>query len=84
MCGLYIYCNRRYAEFVASIFAMQGSSSALMTGGLSNSSGDGSGEMGIGGGGELMLQHDLTQLRVEMISKFSSDTIVYFVIVTVA
>jgi len=45
------YVSKRYAELVASIFTLQGGNEA----------------MGIGGGGESMLQHDLQQLRTEMV-----------------
>ena len=57
-----MFFHRRYSELVASIMALQQSSSSSTTGvaGLADS-------MGIGGGGESMLQHDMSQLKTEMI-----------------
>ena len=49
------YVCKRYAELVSSIFILQ------MQGGAVADS------MGVGGGGETMLQNDLQQLRVEMV-----------------
>jgi hypothetical protein len=46
------YVSRRYAELVSSIFFLQ----------------TGSDSMGVGGGGEHMLLHDLQQMRVEMVA----------------
>lgn len=45
--------GRRYGELVSSILILQ----------------SGSDSMGVGGGGESMLQHDLHQLRLEMIGE---------------
>ena len=104
MYRVYYTCvYRRYAEFVASIVTMQGSSVLMHSGsgGHSNGSSDhggGSGggiseaansdslgmcvpgvcepcvfepvrAVGIGGGGEFMLQHDLHQLHLALIRK---------------
>lgn len=63
------FITRRYAEFVASVVLLQGSAAVMSTSNtnvhvdtLTNDT------LGIGGGGELMLQQDLVQLRLEMIS----------------
>lgn len=37
---------------------------------MMNGSGAGGDSLGIGGGGETMLQHDLGQLRIEIISEY--------------
>jgi hypothetical protein len=74
LCCVALWCVvlcRRYAEFVASIITMQGSSAV----GSSGASGElpddlPSDSLGIGGGGELMLQQDLGLIRVEMISEY--------------
>lgn len=67
------YICKRYGEFVASIVTLQGSTGVGSGAGVSGG-GDRdedidmpSDSLGIGGGGELMLQHDLVQLRMEMI-----------------
>lgn len=44
------YISRRYAEFAASILILQHGSDGL----------------GVGGGGEGMLQHDMQQIRTEI------------------
>jgi hypothetical protein len=54
------YVSRRYSELVASILTLQQANSGAV--------GGGSDSMGIGGGGENMLQHDLSQLKTEMIT----------------
>ena len=63
-----MFFHRRYSELVASIMALQQSSSSSTTGvaGLADS-------MGIGGGGESMLQHDMSQLKTEMIGTMWYD-----------
>lgn len=53
------YVCRRYAELVASIFVLQ------MQGGSGGAGGADS--LGVGGGGETMLQNDLQTLRVEIV-----------------
>ena len=58
------YVSRRYTELVSAIFWLQGGGGG---GGGSGGGGGGGESMGIGGGGESMLQHDLQQLRIEMI-----------------
>lgn len=50
------FVTRRYAELVASILTLQTGFDA----------------MGVGGGGETMLQHDLLIIRNEMIGKIFS------------
>jgi len=72
---------RRYAEFVASVIVMQGSTG--VGGGGSGNSGDAADELpsdslGIGGGGELMLQQDLVLIRQEMISKHTRNRLVCY------
>lgn len=49
------YVARRYAELVSSLLLLQSSGSAA-------------GDLGVGGGGEVMLQNDVQQLRVELIA----------------
>ena len=67
----FYFFHRRYSELVASIMALQQSSSASSS--SSNGTGAGAGaadSMGIGGGGESMLQHDMSQLKNEMIGVY--------------
>jgi hypothetical protein len=62
------YISRRYAEFVASILTLQQQSGSAINNSSSSGGATPADAMGIGGGGDNMLQHDLSQLKSEMIS----------------